>query len=198
MTSTVRIVGQLGLPPLAELAPAECRLRHRPLQDAQRRACATGFLMLPERLVRAGPRRPAKVTAFGSPSFSAWRSPPTGSRTGEAFAILDDGARRDRRRAPGSRAGHAGRGSSSGPVSPATTHVWAAGRRARRRADRRRGAARRRAPDAARRAMFLRLAMPVSGLRICLGAAADARTTLEQGLRHRRTGQRWPRTAASP
>ncbi len=168
------IVGQLGLPPLAELAPAEVAYVSG-LSKTLAPGLRTGFLMLPERLV--GPGHDAlRVTAFGSPSFSA----PIATHwieTGEAFEILDDV-----RAELTARTGLANRlldGLIERPVSPATTHVWApAGELD---AERIAGAALRAGVRLTPPAAPFAAGVPISGLRICLGAAADART-LESSL----------------
>jgi DNA-binding transcriptional MocR family regulator len=168
------IVGQLGLPPLAELAPAEVAYVSG-LSKTLAPGLRTGFLMLPERLVGPG-LEALRVAAFGPPSFSA----PIATHwieTGEAFDILD-GVRAEL----AARTALANRlldGLIERPVAPATTHVWApAGELD---AERIAGAALRAGVRLTPPAAPFPDGVPVSGLRICLGAAADAHT-LESSL----------------
>ena len=168
------IVGQLGLPPLAELAQAEVAYVSG-LSKTLAPGLRTGFLMLPERLV--GPGHDAlRVAAFGPPSFSA----PIATHwieTGVAFRILDD-----------VRAELAARtllahrllaGAIERPASPVTTHVWAPASELD--AERIAGAALRAGVRLTQPAAPFAHGVPVNGLRICLGAAPDART-LESSL----------------
>ena len=168
------IVGELGLPPLAELAPADVAYVGG-LSKTLGPGLRAGFLVLPERLV--GPGHDAlRVAAFGPPSFSA----PIATHwieTGEAFEILD--AVRTELAARTALANRLLDGLIARPASPVTTHVWApAGELD---AERIAGAALR---------AGVRLTPPsapfpdgatVNGLRICLGAAPDLRA-LERGL----------------
>jgi DNA-binding transcriptional MocR family regulator len=168
------IVGQLGLPPLAELAPAEVAYVSG-LSKTLAPGLRTGFLMLPERLVAAA-HDVLRVAAFGPPSFSA----PLATHwieTGAAFEIL--GAVRAELAVRTALAERLLVGRIEPPRSPVTTHVWAPAQEldAERIASAALRAGVRLTPPTA---PFVDGA-PVNGVRICLGAAPDART-LERGL----------------
>src|SRR6185437_1769142 len=114
------IVGSLGLPPLARLAP-DAVAYVAGLSKSLGPGLRSGFMMLPDRLLGAA-HDVLRVAAFGSPSFSA----PIGTHwieTGEAFDILDAV-----RRELAARAALAGRllgGMVERTVAAATAHLWA-------------------------------------------------------------------------
>lgn len=168
------IVGDLGLPPLAQLAPGAV-VYIAGLSKSLGPGLRTGFLIPPEHL--AGPVHDIlRVVAFGPPSFSA----PIGTHwieTGEAFDILDAV-----RRELASRAALAGRLLGpliERPASPTTSQLWAPVGELD--AERIAGAALRAGVRLTAPAAPFAPGAPVSGLRICLGAAADV-GELERGL----------------
>ena len=168
------IVEGLGLPPLAQLAPGAVAYIGG-LSKSLGPGLRSGFLMLPDRLL--GPAHDVlRVAAFGSPSFSA----PVGTHwieTGEAFDIL--GAVRRELTARAALAGRLLGGMVERTVSAATSHLWApAGELD---AERIAGAALRAGVRLTSPAAPFAPGAPVSGLRICLGAAPDM-PTLERGL----------------
>jgi DNA-binding transcriptional MocR family regulator len=168
------IVGELGLPPLARLAPADVAYVSG-LSKSLGPGLRHGFLMLPDRLVAAA-HDVLRVAAFGPPSFSA----PIGTHwieSGEAFDILDAV-----RAELADRAALASRllaGLIERPQSAATSHLWAPVGELD--AERIAGAALRAGVRLTSPAAPFVEGVPASGLRICLGAAPDART-LERGL----------------
>jgi DNA-binding transcriptional MocR family regulator len=168
------IVGELGLPPLAQLAPADVAYVAG-LSKSLGPGLRTGFLMLPERLVAAG-HDILRVAAFGPPSFSA----PIGTHwieTGEAFDILR--AVRSELAARTALAGRLLAGLIEPPLPAATTHLWApAGELD---AERIAGAALRAGVRLTPPTAPFVPGVPTSGLRICLGSAPD-RAALERGL----------------
>lgn len=168
------IVGQLGLPPLAELAPADVAYVAG-LSKTLAPGLRTGFLMLPERLVAAA-RDVLRVVAFGPPSFSA----PLATHwieTGAAFEILD--AVRAELAARTTLANRLLAGRIERPCSPVTTHVWAPVGELD--AERIAGAALRAGVRLTPPSAPFVDGAPVNGLRICLGAAPDL-DTLERSL----------------
>jgi DNA-binding transcriptional MocR family regulator len=168
------IVGGLGLPPLAKLAP-QAVAYIAGLSKSLGPGLRNGFLMLPDRLVGAA-HDVLRVAAFGSPSFSA----PIGTHwieTGEAFDILD--VVRGELAARAALAGGLLGGLVERPKSVATAHLWApAGELD---AERIAGAALRAGVRLTAPAAPFAPGAPVSGLRICLGSAPDM-PTLERGL----------------
>jgi DNA-binding transcriptional MocR family regulator len=168
------IVGALGLPPLAQLAPADVAYVSG-LSKSLGPGLRHGFLMLPDALVGAG-HDVLRVAAFGPPSFSA----PIGTHwieTGEAFDILD--AVRAELAGRTALAGRLLAGLIERPMSAATAHVWAP--LGELDAERIAGAALRVGVRLTPPSAPFVEGAPVNGLRICLGAAPDART-LERGL----------------
>ncbi len=168
------IIGELGLPPLAQLAPGDVAYVSG-LSKSLAPGLRTGFLMLPERLAAAG-HDVLRVAAFGSPSFSA----PIGAHwieTGEAFDILE--AVRAELTHRSALASRLLAGLIEPPTSPASAHLWAPVGELD--AERIAGAALRAGVRLTSPAAPFAPGAPVSGLRICLGAAPDTRT-LERGL----------------
>jgi DNA-binding transcriptional MocR family regulator len=168
------IVGDLGLPPLAELAPERVAYVSG-LSKSLGPGLRIGFLIPPERLM--GPVHDVlRVVAFGPPSFSA----PVGTHwieTGEAFDILEAV-----RRELAERTALALRllgGLIERPTSAATSHLWAPARELD--AERIAGAALRAGVRLTAPAAPFAPGVPVSGLRICLGSALDLQT-LARGL----------------
>ncbi|HEX3407402.1 MAG TPA: PLP-dependent aminotransferase family protein [Caulobacteraceae bacterium] len=168
------IVGALGLPPLAQLAP-EAVAYVSGLSKSLGPGLRTGFLIPPERI--AGPVHDAlRVVAFGPPSFSA----PIGTHwieTGEAFDILDAVRRELAGRT--ALAQHLLDGLIERPAPAATSHLWAPVGELD--AERVAGAALRAGVRLTAPAAPFVAGAPVSGLRICLGAAPDLQS-LERGL----------------
>ena len=168
------IVGELGLPPLAQLAP-ESVAYISGLSKSLGPGLRSGFLIPPERLV--GPAHDVlRVAAFGSPSFSA----PVGTHwieTGEAFDILEAV-----RRELAARTALAVRllgDLIERPASAATSHLWAPVGELD--AERIAGAALRAGVRLTAPAAPFAPGAPVDGLRICLGSAPDL-SALERGL----------------
>jgi DNA-binding transcriptional MocR family regulator len=167
-------VADLGLPPLAELAP-DVVAYVSGLSKSLAPGLRTGFL-IPPMAAREPTLEALRAVAFGAPTFGAviaaeW------IESGEAFAILD--AVRDelaaRTKLALSRLG--------GHVEPirqrGTPHLWLP--LAELEAERVAGQALRAgAQVTSPRAPFLQ-GVPVSGLRVCLGAAADL-AALDRGL----------------
>ena len=168
------IVGELGLPPLTELAP-EGVAYISGLSKSLGPGLRTGFLIPPERLM--GPVQDVlRVVAFGPPSFSA----PIGTHwieTGEAFDIL--GAVRRELAGRTALAQRLLGGLIERPTSAATSHLWAPVGELD--AERIAGAALRAGVRLTAPAAPFAPGVPVSGLRICLGAAPDSQT-LGRGL----------------
>ena len=168
------IVGELGLPPLALLAPAQVAYVSG-LSKSLGPGLRAGFLMMPDRYVAAA-HDILRAAAFGSPTFTA----PVGTHwieTGEAYQILDAvRAELTRRAALASRLLE---GLVEQPTPAATSHLWApAGELD---AERIAGAASRAGVRLTPPSAPFAPGAPVSGLRICLGGAADL-DALERAL----------------
>ena len=168
------IVAELNLPPLAQLAPAGVAYISG-LSKTLGPGLRAGFLMLPERLVSAG-HEALRVAAFGPPSFTA----PIGTHwieTGEAFDIL--AAVRSELASRTAVASRMLAGLIERPVPAASAHLWAPVGELD--AERIAGAALRAGVRLTAPSAPFVPGIPVSGLRICVGAAADV-PTLERGL----------------
>lgn len=168
------IVGALGLPPLAELAPDDV-VYVSGFSKSLGPGLRGGWLLPPERLAGAMTES-LRVIAFGSPSFSA----PIATHwieTGEAFEIL--AAVRAELAARTGLAARALAGLVEPPAAAAVTHLWAPARELE--AERIAGAALRAGVRLTAPVAPFVTGGPVTGLRICLGAAPDV-ATLERGL----------------
>jgi DNA-binding transcriptional MocR family regulator len=168
------IVGALGLPPLAELAPAHV-IYISGFSKSLAPGLRSGILLPPERLVGAMTES-VRVIAFGSPSFSA----PIATHwieTGEAFDIL--AAVRAELAVRTGLASQLLAGLVEPPACSAVTHLWAPARELE--AERIAGAALRAGVRLTPPVAPFVAGGPVTGLRICLGAAPDV-ATLERGL----------------
>jgi DNA-binding transcriptional MocR family regulator len=168
------IVGELGLPPLAQLAPDRVAYVSG-LSKSLGPGLRTGFLIVPDRHAAAA-HEALRAIAFGPPTFSA----PIGTHwieTGEAYDILHDVREELRRRAGLAR-------TMLGPLveagaPDATTHLWAPVGELD--AERIAGAAMRAGVRLTSPSAPFAPGAPVTGLRICLGGPADM-PALERGL----------------
>ena len=168
------IVGALGLPPLAALAP-DAVIYISGFSKSLGPGLRGGFLIPPEPLAGAV-LEALRVVAFGSPSFSA----PIATHwieTGKAFEIL--AAVRAELSARTELAGRLLGGLVEPPGSEAVTHLWAPA--AELDAERIAGAALRAGVRLTAPVAPFVTGAPVTGLRVCLGAAPDA-ASLERGL----------------
>jgi DNA-binding transcriptional MocR family regulator len=168
------IVGEFGLPPLAQLAPDRVAYVSG-LSKSLGPGLRNGFLVMPDRHAAAA-QDALRAIAFGPPTFTA----PVGTHwieTGEAYEILVAVRAELGRRTTLAKA-------VLGPLiepgaPPATSHLWApAGELD---AERVAGAALRAGVRLTPPAAPFAPGAPVTGLRICLGGAADL-AALERGL----------------